>query len=127
VSDLLLAQIVTMVGTLGTALITGLVAIQVVKLNIKAAQANAKVDVVAEKTEEVRTTLAHTQGINAERLDSIHKLVNSHMREQLRINADALADLAAATGTVTDEARATASKKLLNDHDAAQKASEEAS
>src|SRR6476469_10016380 len=114
-SDLLLAQIITMVGTLGTALITGLVAVQVAKLNGKTAEANRKADAVAEKTEQVRQTLHDTQGANAERLDSIHRLVNSHMREQLRINAEALTDLAAATGTQKDRDRAEASRKLLSE------------
>jgi hypothetical protein len=121
-----------MVGTLGTAGITGLVAIQVAKLNIKAKEASAKVDAVAEKTEEVRTTLAHTQGANAERLESIeklgqatHSLVNSQYSQALRTIACQAQAIATLSGKASDQEAADTALRTVEAHDAAQKASGE--
>lgn len=123
-SDARVLGIATLVATIATTSITGLVAYSVAGLNIASAE-RAKVAAVA--VEEVKTTLlASTTAANV-KMDNLaavakdtHTLVNSNMGVQLRLTATALRRIADITKDPADVKASKLADTLLAEHIAKQ-------
>jgi len=83
-------------------------------------EAKLAIAVVADKTEDVQATLEEVTVATDDKLEVIHKLVNSSMGEQKRVKAAALRMLALNTGLPEDQKAANDAEREYLDHQAKQ-------
>lgn len=109
-----LALVLASVSTVITAVVGGIVTVQVAKLNLQAKAAEVKAD-----TSKVETDAKlHSLGEVAQ---ATHALVNSAMREALLANALLARKYADLTGNTGDLTTAETAERVLAEHDVAQR------
>jgi hypothetical protein len=128
---LILGLAATVAGVL-TAMISGVVAVLINKLNHKAdlaashvAAVAAQTGVAAARVQEVKVDLHKANGVTNEKLDEIHTLVNSNLERSLKISALALRRVADLTGHAGDAEAAKVAEEALAEHQRKQKVVDE--